>query len=200
MKTLKLVMCLIVFIGSANASVEKVFARATKFHKSDNGCDPWTKKGLTATKIRLRDNCDDTIGMVAVDPQRIPYGSLIYSPQNKRFYLACNRGGAVSARTAAKKLANKKGLSQKYRNALVLDFYAPREIIDNHFDYFLVIEHEGENFRFGLSKTEQNERLDPNFWLGRAVGLLNVEEEFNSELEEIIDRLRQMSKDQKKSS
>jgi 3D (Asp-Asp-Asp) domain-containing protein len=146
-------------------AVEKVFARATQFHKTDPGCDPWTRRGVTSTQIDLKDNCDDTIGMVAVDPEIIPYGSIIYAPQNKRFYLACNRGGAVSARTAAKELAKKKQLSKKHEDAIVLDFYANKEIIDNHFGEFFVIKHEGKDFRFELSKAEQELRLDPDFGL-----------------------------------
>lgn len=167
MKILLTLIILGLSLNTSFASVELIFARATKYYKTDRNCDPDTRKGLTSTKIRLGDSCDRTIGMVAVDPQRIPYGSLIYSPQAKRFFLACDVGGDVSARTAAKNLAKKQGLAEKYRNALVLDFYAPREIIDNHFDDFVVIKHEGSNFRFRMTKKEQEERLDPRFWLAR---------------------------------
>jgi 3D (Asp-Asp-Asp) domain-containing protein len=172
------------------AGVEVVFARATKYHKTDRNCDPDTKKGLTSTKIRLGDSCDRTIGMVAVDPQRIPYGSLIYSPQAKRFFLACDVGGAVSARTAAKTLAKKKKLPKKYYEALVLDFYAPKEIISNHFCDFFVIKHEGGNFRL-LTKKDQALRLDSKFWLAKVEGIYNEGEDDDFEiLREIIKELK----------
>lgn len=195
MKVVKITLFLLLasFCFASASDIEKVFARATKFHKNDRNCDPWTARGQTCTKIKLRENCDDTIGMVAVDPNKIPYGSLIYSPQNKRFYLACNRGGAVSDRTAAKELAEKKGLSKKHRDALVLDFYAPREIIDNHFDYFYVVEHEGENFRFEMTRAQQYERLKPEFWLKKIEDVAKIEKEFKEEAKEMIARLREMS-------
>ena len=175
------------------ADAELVFARATKYHKTDRNCDPNTRKGITSTKIRLGDNCDRTIGMVAVDPQRIPYGSLIYSPQNKRLYLACNVGGSVSARTAAKRLAKIKGLPKKYFDAIVLDFYAPKEIINNHFDYFLVIKHEGSCFRFTLSKKEQERRLDPLFWIAKVKKVYNNSDFDNPDLiRELLKRLENM--------
>lgn len=175
--------------------VEKTFARATKYHKTDRNCDSNTKRGITSTAIRLGDSCDNTIGMVAVDPQKVPYGSLIYSPQAKRFFLACDVGGDVSARTAAKNLARKKGLSNKYRNAQVLDFYAPREIIDNHFDYFYIVKHEGVNFRFGLKESQQKLRLKPSFWIDRVSKLYDTsDEEDKVILREMKSRLQKMAK------
>jgi 3D (Asp-Asp-Asp) domain-containing protein len=193
MKKILSVLILGLLMNSSFAGVEVVFARATKYYKTDRNCDPETKKGLTSTKIRLGDSCDRTIGMVAVDPQRIPYGSLIYSPQAKRFFLACDIGGDVSARTAAKKLAKQKKLPSKYYEALVLDFYAPREIIDNHFCDFFVIKHEGKDFRFKMTKKEQDLRLDPRFWLERAERIYNEGKDDNSEiLREIIKELKEI--------
>jgi 3D (Asp-Asp-Asp) domain-containing protein len=190
-KQIMLVFSLLVI--NLSAEVEKIFARATNYHKTERGCDSDTKKGITSTQIRLRDNCDRTIGMVAVDPQRIPYGSLIYSPSNKRFYLACDVGGDVLERTAAKKLAKKKGLSDDFFNALVLDFYAKKEIVNNHFDYFFVIEHDGENFKSSMTKKEQEIRLDPNFWIRR---IKKIKEDKLIDLnyfKEIVDQLKKMS-------
>jgi len=130
--------------------------------------------------------------MVAIDPKIIPFGSLIYSPENERFYLACNIGGAVSSRVAAKKLADKKDLSDKFREALVLDFYAKKEIIDNHFGDFFVILHEGEDFRFDLSKSEQEIRLKPEFWIDRIHKILKESSTKKDTLTAILCRLQEM--------
>lgn len=192
-KLLSVILGLTLNISFASAKIEMIFARATKYYKTDRNCDPNTKKGFTSTKIRLGDSCDRTIGMVAVDPQKIPYGSLIYSPQVKRFFLACDSGGAVSARTAAKNLAKQKRLPEKFHEALVLDFYAPREIIDNYFGDFCVIKHEGGNFRLQLTKKEQELRLLPNFWLTKVARIYDgVEEKDKDLLREILKELREM--------
>lgn len=180
--------------------VEVVFARGTKYHKTDRNCDSNTRKGITSTAIRLGDSCDNTIGMVAVDPQKVPYGSLIYSPQAKRFFLACDIGGDVSARTAAKNLARKQGLSAKYRNAEVLDFYAPKEIIDNHFDYFYIVKHEGVNFRFGLKESQQKLRLKPSFWIDRVSKLYDsADHEDRQILQEMKSKLQKMANQNRRS-
>jgi len=187
-----LIMCLSFGFSHAEETA-KVFARATKYHKTDKDCDPDTKKGLTSTQIKLRDSCDDTIGMVAVDPQQIPYGSLIYCPSNKRVFLACDVGGDVKSRKAAKNLAHKKGLSEKYRDALVLDFYAPKEIIDNHFDSFLVIENNENNFKHDLSRSQQMLHLDPKFWLAKVDRIYKEgDSDYPKELKGVISKLKGM--------
>jgi 3D (Asp-Asp-Asp) domain-containing protein len=163
-KILKILVVFILVTCFADARIEKVFARATKYHKTDKNCDTDTKKGLTSTKIKLKDSCEKTIGMVAVDYNIVPYGSLVYSPDTDRFFIACDIGSAVFNRTAAKKLAKKKGLGLKYQEAIVLDFYGDREILDNHFGNFYVIKHKGSDFH-KLYKTSQDKRLCPKFWL-----------------------------------
>ena len=181
---------LVVFCFSVcllDARVEKVFARATKYHKTDKNCDPETKKGLTSTKIKLKDSCKKTIGMVAVNPEIIPYGSLVYSPDTDRFFIACDVGGAVFNRTAAKKLSQKKGLGPKYQEAIVLDFYGDEEILDNHFGNFYIIKHKGSDFH-KLYKSSQDKRLDPSFWI-KQISTLKT----NSSLEEIKESLEDVT-------
>lgn len=177
MKTCSIILSVVFSITSVYGSgVEKVFARATKYHKTDKNCDHNTAKGLTSTKIKLEESCQKTIGVVAVDPDIIPYGSLVYSPDTKRLFLACDIGGAVTSRDAAKGLAS----SNKQRNAIVVDVYSPREILDNHYGYFYVIKYDGEKPFFRLYKEYQEKRLDPRFWIEKI-----NQKETNSKLEEI---------------
>jgi len=179
---LSLIFCL---SQMSSFAVDEVFARATKYHKTDKNCDPDTKKGLTSTDIKLKDSDENSIGMVAVDPEKIPYGSLVYSPKTNRFFLACDVGGAVINRTAAKDFSKKKGLSKKHQDALVLDFYSDQEIIDNHFCDFLVIKHTGDIEFYKLHGKYQTLRLDPEFWLEE------IKEKENSEELEVIERALQ---------
>lgn len=193
MKILNLLILSFLFCGNLDAVPVKVFARATAYHKTHSNADSNTKKGLSSTKIRLRDNCEDSIGIVAVDPQKIPYGSLIYSPNNKRFYLACDFGEAVADRSAAKKTAKKKDLPPKYHKALVFDFYAKREILEDDFDYFFVIKHDGDLPFWKLYEEYQRKRLDPKFWVKRVESMLDFENiQHRKALEEILRRLEDM--------
>ena len=164
-RTFQTIIVLMAFPTALSANVDKVIARATQFHKTDKNCDHNTKKGLTSTRIKLKDSDQRSIGMVAVDPSKIPYGSLVYSPDTKRLFLACDIGGAVTSRDAAINLAKKKGLGSKYRNALVLDFYSKKEILDNHYGDFYIIKHVGDKCFYKLYDQYQNKRLDPQFWI-----------------------------------
>lgn len=179
-----------------HAEVDRVLARATAYHKTEPNCDPDTKKGKTSTQIKLRDNRDYTIGMVAVDPQKIPYGSLIYAHSNKRFYLACDTGGHVRSAKASKLALLRSDIPNEYAKALVLDFYSKHEIVDNHFDHFIVIRHQGRNFKTELRKAEQELRLSPQFWLEkvRATYSSGDHSEFSEDLREMVERLTQMSR------
>ena len=172
------------FSGSSFAAAVSVFARATKY----DGGDKNTDEGRTSTKVMLRKSTQKTIGIVAVDPDKIPYGSLVYSPCTNRFFLACDFGEAVVKRTAAKQIAKKKGLPKKYSNALVLDFYSSREILDEHFGEFYVVKHNGEKPFIKLHKEYQDLRLKPKFWIDKIKKM-----EKNEELEEIKESLLNMS-------
>lgn len=182
-----------------NAGEVRVFdtVRATKYHKSDPGCDPWTKRGQTSTQLRLPQSDDvvtnpNTIGNVAVDPTVVPEGSLVFETQTGRFFVATTGGSAVISRKAAKNLADKKELSAEYRNALVFDFYYPREIVNSHYTDCWVIPHEGEMKFRSLKKADQEQRLYASFWLGRLSRIHDQSKDKaqKQKLRQMMDRLR----------
>ena len=69
---------------------------------------------------------------------------------------------------------------------------AKKEIIDNHFGDFFVILHEGEDFRFDLSKSEQEIRLKPEFWIDRIHKILKESSTKKDTLTAILCRLQEM--------
>lgn len=159
--------------AEANANQIKVcFVRATKYHKTDNKCDHWTLKGYTSTQLRLP-QCEkvvtnpNTIGFVAIDPKEVPEGSLVFETQTGRFFVSTTGGEAVIDRDAAIKTAKKEKLPSEFKDALVFDFYYPREIIDNEFTYCWVVPHEGDTRFRDLKLNSQKQRLYASFWLSR---------------------------------
>lgn len=172
--------------------VEVRLVRATKYHKTDQNCDHWTEKGYTSTQLRLP-QCEKvvtnphTIGFVALDPKKVPEGSLVFETQTGRFFVATTGGEAVIDRDAAIKTAERKNLPSKYKNALVFDFYYPREIIDNEFTYCWVIPYEGDVRFRNLKLSNQKKRLHASFWLER---LSQIEDSIKDEAER--QKLRQM--------
>lgn len=175
--------------------VKDFFVRATKYHRNERGCDPWTKRGETSTQLRLPKSDavvldPHRIGNVAVDPQKVPEGSLVLETQTKRFFVATTGGQAVIRRDAAKQLAKRSVQKQK---ALVFDFYFPREVVETHFTKCWVIPHEGVRFR-DLNQASQKERLKPEYWIARLESLYDSSsnEEDKAQLREMMNRLREM--------
>jgi len=50
------------------------------------------RDGLTATHIPVG------VGVIAVDPKVIPYGSVVYIPRLRRFFIACDTGSAIKGK------------------------------------------------------------------------------------------------------
>lgn len=195
MKFIQITLIGLLFCVSLQAEVTEVLARATAYHKDHRHSDSDTKAGRTSTKISLRDNCDYTIGMVAVDPKKIPWGSLVFSPENGRFYLACDVGDAVVDRDAAKETAEKHNLPKKYHDALVLDFYSRNEITDDDYAKFIVVKHDGDRPFWKLYEEYQEKRLEPSFWIARVEEVLqNRELKNRDELKEMLRRLERMDR------
>ena len=53
---------------------------------------PKYRDGLTATHIPVGE------GVIAVDPNLIPYGSVVYIPRLRRFFVACDTGSAIKGK------------------------------------------------------------------------------------------------------
>lgn len=176
--------------------VKDFFVRATKYHRTDKRCDPWTKRGQTSTQLRLPKSDSvvldpDKIGNVALDPQKVPEGSLVFETQTKRLFVSTTGGPAVIRRDAAKKLA---GNCLEKRNALVFDFYFPREVVNTHYTECWVVPYQGQIPFRELSGENQKLRLQPEFWLKELQPLYDSSsrEEDKMQLREVMDRLREM--------
>ncbi len=110
--------------------------RSTWYNKNEKGADKWTIKGQTSTGIPLRFADANTVGVAAVDPNIIPYGSVILvgSGANRRVYVAGDTGSAVVNRTASG------------RTVPVIDFYSQGQV-GREYDNFSVIPYTGGNFQ-----------------------------------------------------
>jgi 3D (Asp-Asp-Asp) domain-containing protein len=98
----------------ANASGGRL-ARVTAYWACEG--DYYTRHGISATGVRLHD------GHCAVDPNIIPYGSVVTIAGVGKF-LAVDTGSAVISRTAARE----GGHTSAERNAIVVDvFFADRD-------------------------------------------------------------------------
>lgn len=178
-------------------TVDTYFVRATKYHRSDPKCDPWTKNGQTSTQLRLpKDDRIVTdpnqIGNVAVDPRFVPEGSLVYETQTERFFVSTTGGTAVIDRRSARAIAQMRDLSEKYSRALVFDFYFPQEVVDKHYTKCFVVEHDGERFR-ALDRESQQRRLNPEFWIKRLETLRKKTDiESRQRFDVMLKRLREI--------
>ncbi len=90
-------------------SIQHGYARLTAYWTNE---DYWTRRHLSATGLKLRE------GYCAVDPKRIPYGSVVTIPGMGKF-LAVDTGTDVINRRAARKTAT----TYSQRNALVVDIF-----------------------------------------------------------------------------
>lgn len=124
--------------------VVELFARSTKYHKDEVKSDSDTIAGKTSSLIPIPTVIKNGIGVVAVDPKIIPYGSVIIAPNGSKF-LAVDTGGAVKSKKASKELADKIDLPEtsKEAKAPVLDFYG-RTQVGKLWDTFRIILYKGE--------------------------------------------------------
>jgi 3D (Asp-Asp-Asp) domain-containing protein len=137
-----------------------VYARSTFYNKDEVDCDSDTKKKKTATCINIATVEARGLGVVAVDPSLIPYGSTIIAP-NGKIFIAVDTGGDVRTRKAAKELADIRGFNPKsleYR-APVLDFYSYRQI-GQAWDHFHVIPYREDRPFTDLKQSEKIRYLD----------------------------------------
>lgn len=101
-----------------------VLAAITCYWKIGRNTDHWTAKGQSSTGVPLRQ------GIVAVDPEIIPYGSLVLIEGIPGGFIAADCGSHVSQRVAVKKTAR----TECEKKALVIDVYFVHEKEGRAFD------------------------------------------------------------------
>ena len=143
-----------------NINKVEVLARGTSY----NTCDPESAAGKTSTLIPISTVKKLGLQVVAVDPDKIPYGSIIVgkNKEGERIVgVAVDTGSAVKSRKAAKNYALAKGYnkdSPEYK-ALVFDFYSKSGDITRAWDNFTVFLYTCPEFKFDLNNSEKIEYL-----------------------------------------
>ena len=133
--------------GHTKRQVEQLLARSTKYHANEAGSDKDTKLGKTSSLVKIATAKNLGFGTVAVDPKKIPYGSVVVTPDSK-IYIALDTGGDVITRKASTELAEKQNLdpTSAESRAPVLDFYSINQVGAN-WDRFLIVQYKGPSFK-----------------------------------------------------
>jgi 3D (Asp-Asp-Asp) domain-containing protein len=143
-----------------NKNKVEMLARGTSYNASD--LDSAT--GKTSSLIPISTVKKLGLQVVAVDPSKIPYGSIIIGKNKsgeKIVGVAVDTGSAVKSRKAAKNYALAKGYdkeSPEY-NALVFDFHSKSGDITKAWDNFTVVFYTGPEFKFDLKNSEKIQYL-----------------------------------------
>lgn len=143
-----------------NKNKVEVLARGTSY----NACDPDSAAGKTSSLIPISTVKKLGLQVVAVDPSKIPYGSIIIgkNKDGERIVgVAVDTGSAVKSRKAAKNYALAKGYdkdSPEYK-ALVFDFHSKSGDITKAWDNFIVVLYTGPEFKFDLKNSEKIQYL-----------------------------------------
>lgn len=99
-------------------------AAITCYWRYGRETDKWTRRGQSSTGVKL------ALGVVAVDPNIIPYGSLVTISGVPGVFLAADCGSDVTKRVAAKRTAH----SSAEKGAIVVDVFFPTEREGRAFD------------------------------------------------------------------
>lgn len=143
-----------------NKNKIEVLARGTSY----NAGDADSAAGKTSSLIPISTVKQLGLQVVAVDPEKIPYGSVIIGKNKsgeKIVGVAVDTGSAVKSRKAAKNYALAKGYgenSPEYK-ALVFDFHSKGGDITKAWDNFTVVLYTGPEFKFDLKKSEKIQYL-----------------------------------------
>lgn len=86
---------------TSNATEQRV--RSTYYYRGEQSSDPDTNSMITSTGVTVRPATATQVGVAAVDPNLIPYGSqiVVQTPDGPRYYIAADTGGAVKRQTAS---------------------------------------------------------------------------------------------------
>ena len=92
--------------------------RSTYYSSGETHSDPDTDAGRSSTGVPLQYGDANTVGVAAVDPNLIPYGSQItvQTADGPRYFIAADTGGAVKSQTASQ------------GSAPVIDFYSKTQV------------------------------------------------------------------------
>jgi 3D (Asp-Asp-Asp) domain-containing protein len=134
----------------------EMYVRSTNYHRGEARSDADTENGKTASLVNIDTAHALGLGVVAVDPKVIPYGSKVVAPDGK-VYIALDTGSAVVSRAAARKLASIQKLSSNSPEAKapVLDFYSYRQV-GEPWDHVKVIPYTGQT---PFKKLKHSEKL-----------------------------------------
>ncbi len=139
--------------------------RVTTYHKTEHGADGETRRGLTSTGLKLVEAGSNSVGSIAIDPEVIPYGSLVIvtTKSGIRRFLCVDTGGDVKKRKASKLLAKKEGLGTDMAKRPVIDIYSTK----NYDDWMTVVVIKDNSLQ-GLKppglKKRLKERMSVDFW------------------------------------
>lgn len=77
--------------------------RSTYYYAGEANSDPDTDAGRTSTGVPVQMASASQVGVCAVDPSVIPYGSqvIVQTADGPRYYIAADTGGAVKNETAS---------------------------------------------------------------------------------------------------
>jgi len=128
------------------APKEAFFAtfRSTSFAENEKGADGDTKRCRFKTGSPPAYCEKGQVGLAAVDPKVIPYGSRIVGPHGIKA-IAGDTGKGVVLRSAARSLAKIRHITDDRANAPVIDFFVSSEgkQIGGEWDVFLIIPYDG---------------------------------------------------------
>ncbi len=140
--------------------------RATTYHKTESGADRETRRGLSSTSLKLCEVGPRTVGSIAIDPEVIPYGSLIIVTTkngSSNSFLCVDTGGDVKNRKASRTLAKKEKLGNKYAKRPVIDIYSTRDY-DDWMSVVVIKDKSLEGLSLSKLRNRLKERMSIDFW------------------------------------
>ena len=139
--------------------------RATKYHKSEPGCDSETKKGHSSTGVPLQEAGPGIIGTIAADKKFL--GKAFIVPlKNGGFntYVCVDKGGAVTHKKASRSLAKREGRGRDWANRPVIDVYSERSITEDWVTVLVIDDLPLDGLKGSDLTNRLKERMQVNHW------------------------------------